>query len=193
MAKNVKTRKTKVKGKTKSWYKVLSPKIFNEQEIGRTLAESAAQLKNRTMTVSLGTLLGDVTKQGINLKLKISSTKETSAFTDIMQLELTRPYLFRMIRRYTSFVYSNDFVETKDKNKVKVKTIIVTSFKSKGQQKKDLRAGLREMIESQVAKYNYDALITAVSANKLQEEMQSRLRKIYPIKSVIIQKVELKS
>lgn len=188
----VKTRKVVVKKKTKNWYKLLAPEIFNFQEIGTTIAEVPESLVGRTISISLGTLLNDVTKHGINLKLQAVSTEKHSAHTKIVQFELTRPYLSRFLRKNTSFVYSNDYVKTKDEISVKVKTIIITSFKSKGKQKSDLRKAIKELIAKQVANYNYEAFITAASANKLQAEMQSVLRTIYPIKSVVIQKIELK-
>ncbi len=188
----VKTRKVIVKKKPKNWYKLLAPEVFNSQEVGTTLAETPESLVGRTITISLGTLLNDVTKHGINLKLQAVSTEKHSAATKIIQFELTRPYLSRFLRKNTSFIYSNDYVKTKDEVPVKVKTIIITSFKSKGKQKSDLRKAIKELVAKQVVNYNYEAFITAASANKLQAEMQSALRVIYPIKSVVIQKIEYK-
>jgi len=186
-------KKLRVSTKTrkKSWFKVLSPPIFGKQVVGRTLAYEPSSVVGRCLEVNLSTLLDDFTKQGQDIRLRVKKVNDSSAETEIIGFKLSNALLSRYVRKKTSLVYSSDVVTLKDGKRVRIKSFLVTSFRTRKKQKNSLVKGLKEMIGEAGGSYNLDALVTAVAGEKLQKKIQTKLRKIYPIKHVVVQKIEL--
>jgi len=89
------------------WYKILAPKVFNEQEIGQTLGSN---LVGRVVKLPLSRLIDDITKQHIHLFLRLKEVEDGVVRTEIKGYELSRAYLARLVRRRTSRIDSIDRV-----------------------------------------------------------------------------------
>ena len=55
--------KIALKKKKKQWFTIVAPREFNEMEIGESLAPDTQSLVNRRISLSLGFLTGDLSRQ----------------------------------------------------------------------------------------------------------------------------------
>ncbi|MCD6403776.1 hypothetical protein DRN62_03860 [Nanoarchaeota archaeon] len=170
------------------WYKILAPKVFNEQEIGQTLGSN---LVGRVVKLPLSRLIDDITKQHIHLFLRLKEVEDGVVRTEIKGYELSRAYLARLVRRRTSRIDSIDKVKTKDGKEIVVKSMLITAHKATQRQRYLLRKRLSQYIQKVVPEYNWEAFILALAVGRFQSEIKRRLKKIYPIRHAEIRKVEL--
>ncbi len=187
-----KTRRTVIKKKEKKWFKVFAPKLLGETEIGRTLAVDKKHVIGRTIKTSLGLILNNPSKHKIMINLKITSVHESKATTTIMKYQLDPVYRKRMVRRNTSLILNNQKISTKDGKNIQIQSFLVTSYRAKGKQKKDLRKTLEEEIKKVVQKNSFDDLILQVIDKKIQKNLKTKIKKIYPLNYVEIDKIVLK-
>jgi len=177
------------KPKTKKWVKIVSPKIFNEIELGETLTSQPSKVKGKIIDVSIANLIGDFSKQHFRLRLIIDEVKENVGITKIKSLYVSKPHIIRRIRKGASKIDFSEKVKIKGGTEVIAKVILLTSFKAHQTQVRMLRERLKEHIEKTFANYNIEALVLALCANKIQAEAQTKLKKTYPIKYLEVREV----
>ena len=68
--------------------------------------------------------------------------------------------------------------------------MVITFRKANAAQKTELRRRLEKEIEKVIGSFDLDTLIIALSTSKPQREMVSRLKKVYPLKFLEINKIE---
>ena len=93
------SRKVKDKWKSKEWYKLRAPRMFNEAEIGETPSADPAFILGRTVEVTVQELTGDYSKMNIKLKFKVTDVDGYDAKTVFVGHELTSEYVRRLTRR----------------------------------------------------------------------------------------------
>ena len=115
------------KWKSKKWFEVIAPALFNEKKIGDTFAADYRMILGRAVEISLSDLTGDPKMQRIKLLFKISDVKGERALTNYLGHKITQDYERSLARRRNSKFYSNQTAETKDGRKIAVKSIVVAS------------------------------------------------------------------
>jgi len=185
------TRKTVIKKKEKKWFKIFSPKIFGENEIGRTPATEGSKVIGRNLKTTLGLIMNDPTKHRILITLRVNSVKEQNARTHVVYYKLDPAYKKRMIRRNTTLITINQVLLTKDDKKIRIQAFLVTSHRVKGKQEKDLRKALMNEVKNFVGETQYEEILKKCASKKIQSEMKKKLNKIYPLNHVEIDKIVL--
>ena len=176
----------------KKWYKIHSPKIFNSVDLGQTLSEDGKNLIGRTITVPLSRLIDDRGKQHISVNLRVSNLKESVAETAFVSYKLSRAYLSRYVRRRTSRIDSVDDVVTKDGKKLRIKSLLITTFKATRKQRYSLRKELSKFVSSNLKEYTVDSFLLSVTVRKFQGKIKKKMNKIYPVRYAEIRVIELK-
>ncbi len=188
-----KKRRAIKKVKSKTWYEVHAPEIFNKENVvGHTLSSDPEKLLGRTLEIKLSQLVGDRGKSNQKLKLKIIEVKGADAYTEIVKYDLSRIYLARLIRRRTSKVEVITDLKTKDGKMARIKALAITRGRAAESQRKLIRKKLTEYLENFVKENTFDSLILATISNKIQKEVYKILKKIFPINVVEIRTIELK-
>ena len=118
-------RRVKDKWKSKNWYKLYAPQMFNQAEIGEILGDEPEQLIGRIATVSMQDLTGDFSKMHIKLSFKISDVRSMNAYTQFNGHDLTSDYTRKMTRRKKSKTDAVFDVRTKDGYVVRVKAMAI--------------------------------------------------------------------
>ena len=188
MAKKTKQRK---KVKKKKWITLLSPKIFGENPFAETLAKEAIEVKGRIIDTQLSNVTNDMSKQNIKLKLKVDDVENDKAKTKIVQYELSKSYIQRMVRKRINKIEIINDLKLKDNKKYRIKTVGITLKKCSVAQKKALRKSISEEIKKNLSSFDIDSLIVALSTNKLQREMKNRINKVYPLRFLDVIKIRL--
>lgn len=184
------TAKRKVK-RGKIWFTLHAPKIFDENEIGKTLSKDGENLIGRIISIPFSEVSRDITKRNINLKLKIVKVTGEHAYTEIISYELSKPYLQRMIRRRSSKIEIVKDLKLKDGKKYRVKVIAITLNKANSSQLSGLNKEISKEIETIIPPFDIETLITALVTGKFQREIQKRVSKIYPLRYFDIGKIQL--
>jgi small subunit ribosomal protein S3Ae len=174
----------------KNWYNILAPKIFNQAQVGEAAAGSNEELVGRIINTHFSELTGDITKQFIKLKLKVENVQGENALTDIIEYELSKQYLQRMIRRGTSKMEEIIDLNIKDKP-VRIKIIMITASKAQSSQKSSLRNALRTEIVKTFKSSDLNNLIITLAAGKLQREILKTIKIVFPVRFLEVRKIEI--
>ena len=174
------------------WYKILAPKIFNEEEVGQTTADEAKKLIGRTVEMPLPVIFKEYGRNNnILIKLRVDNIKENKALTSIISYSLIKAHLVRLVRRGVSRIDVIDNLNTKDGRGIRVKIIIVTNHRATRKQRYSIRKRASELIKKQIPEYNWEAFILALITSKFQGDLKKKLKKIYPIRYVEVRRAEL--
>lgn len=178
------------KKKAKKWVKIHAPKIFNEVVIGETLTSDPQKAIGRTIDAKLSSLLRDMSKSQISLRLRINKIKNDEAFTDIIKYVISRMVLSRIIRRRSSKIEAVEDLKIDDKL-VRLKFIAITLKKATSLQKKSLKNKLSYLINQICSEYKFGALILAVISGKIQKDIIIKLKKVYPLRKIEVRMIEV--
>jgi small subunit ribosomal protein S3Ae len=174
----------------KKWYKILSPALFGNREIGETVALEESMLKGRTLNVSMMLVTGDTKKQNLSCIFEITGIKNGSCETQLKKLEIAPSSVRRMVRKGKERIDMSFLCATKDGQIVRVKPFALTVSQTGNAVLTHLRKMAEDIIRIEVSKVTFDTLIQDIVSAKLQKVVRQRLNKIYPLKTMEIRAVE---
>lgn len=181
----------KLKGK--EWYSILAPKMFKEKIIGETPVGDPKTLIGRKVDVHLINLVDDLSKYYMKFYFKVTDIKESKAYTEFAGLECMRDYISRMIRYGIKRIDIIQDLVTKDKKKLRVKTLVITNKKMK----KNVEIALKELVEEKLKKEiesdKLDEFIEKIIDDTIKKSILNEGSNIYPIRAFEIRKVEVLS
>jgi len=178
----------KLKGK--EWYTLIAPKIFNEKEIGTSPTGDPKSMIGRKVEVNLMNLIDDLSKYYIKFYFKVKKIEEDKALTEFDGLECLRDYISRFIRYRVRRIDTNQVLITKDKKKLRVKTIIITSKKIKRRVEVVLKKFVEEKIKKEVESKTLDDFLKSIIEDRIKNSILKEGNKIYPIRVFEIRKIE---
>jgi len=184
-------RKAKDKWKSKTWYGVYAPVMFNKTEIGATCTNDPKNLIGRTIEATMHELTGDFSKIHIKLKFKIDNISGTEAHTYFMGHSLTSDYIRRLTRRKMSKMDSVIDVTTKDGYLVRVKPLAMAEHRIQTSQKKAIRNHMEEVVKKFAMENIMSEFIKGMAFGKLPVEIFHACKKVYPMKRIEIRKSEI--
>jgi small subunit ribosomal protein S3Ae len=177
--------------KTKKMFEVRAPKMFGEAHIGDTIASDSSALIGRVMEVTMRDLTGDFSKQHIKLKFQITDVDGNIANTRFKGQSLSRDYMRSQIRRKTTRVEGVTDVETKDRVKLRVKTIALAVGRAQTAQERLIRRIMSETVKRLARTASLDQFVHEIVLGKVAAEIYKKANKIYPLKRVEVRKTKL--
>ena len=187
------SRKVKDKWKSKEWYKLHAPRMFNEAEIGETPSADPAFILGRTVEVTVQELTGDYSKMNIKLKFKVTDVDGYDAKTVFVGHELTSEYVRRLTRRKKTKTDHVVDVTTKDGFVLRVKPMSIADRRIQSSQEDAMRRILAETLIQMGKDNNLSDLIKAVISGDMSKDLAKACRVIIPIKRIEIRKTEVLS
>lgn len=184
-------RKAKDRWKSKTWYGVYAPVMFNKTEIGATCTNDPENLIGRTMEATMHELTGDFSKIHIKLKFKVNNISGTEAHTYFMGHSLTSDYIRRLTRRKRSKMEAVIDVTTKDGYLVRVKPLAMTEHRIQTSQKRAIRCHMEEVVKKFATENIMSEFIKGMTFGKLPVEIFHACKKVYPMKRIEIRKSEI--
>lgn len=183
--------KKKVKiGKKKKWFDIALPASLKGEIFSQGFAETPEDLLKKTMTFSLGDAINVPSKKHINLKLVINSVKTSVAHTEIKALEVNPSFLLRKSRK-NSKVTAKSGGQTSDGFKVEVRLCAITNGHCISTAKKEIRKQLTEYLARIIKESRKDAIISNLVSNTIQTNIKRDIHKIFPIRSIELEKVKI--
>jgi len=186
-----KGRKVVDKWKSKAWYQVYAPDMFDQKEIAEVPATEDSKLIDRVLRVSLGDLTGDMTKSYLNLKFRITEVKGKSAFTKLIGHYLSSSYMRSLVRRRRSIVDDVVDVVTSDDVKLRVKVAVFTSRRLSTESRTAMRLEMRHELLEHSKQTDFNTLEQEIIFGKLASKLYKVAKKVAPVKRVEIRKTEV--
>lgn len=187
-----KTKKvSKVKVKKKRWFPILSPKFLGQKEVGESYLTDAQAAIGRVVKINLRDLTRSMRDQNIYVSLRINKVNGSNLETEIVGYAYM-PFFVKKLSRTRSGKVDDSFVlKMKDGKVVRLKPLAITVFSVKKSVKTAVRKMLKDLLEEEVAKSNFDSLINDLLRYKLQMEFKKKLNKLCPIREVILRVAKL--
>jgi small subunit ribosomal protein S3Ae len=185
------SRRTTDKWKKKKWYTIFAPKMFDQKEIGETIAEKPETLKNRVINLNARELTGNPKKQHISLYFKINNVQGLKAYTKLIGHKINPNFLKRVIRRRTSKMETTQIVSLKDKEKARVKAVVVSGRKLTKIKETAVRKIMLEKIAYASKKRDFDDFVNEMVFGNIAFKIQNEAKKIGFVKRVEIVKTKL--
>ncbi|HIJ00647.1 MAG: small subunit ribosomal protein S3Ae [Candidatus Methanomethylophilaceae archaeon] len=185
------SRKVRDKWKSKEWYTLHAPRMFNEVEIGETPSADPAYLIGRTAEVTVHDLTGDFSKMHIKLKFQVSDVQGNDAYTTFIGHDLTSDYIRRLTRRKRTKTDHVVDVTTKDGFVVRVKPVSIADRRIQSSQESAIRSIMGESIKNMAAAMTVSELVKHVITGDMARDIAMACRSVVPIKRVEIGKTEI--
>ena len=188
-------RAVKDKWRSKVWYKVRAPPMFQGVELGDTPALEPENLIGRVLEVAMNELsgTGDPSTSHIKLKFRISSVGDDKvALTRFVGHELTSDYIRRLARRKRSKIDISFQVTTKDGVVIVIKHVAVSEHHLQTRLRALLRLKLKQLTEEEAAKRTGAEMVRDMLNGEVAKAVTNGLRQLYPLKKIDIRASDVK-
>ncbi|MFW5945853.1 MAG: 30S ribosomal protein S3ae [Candidatus Natronoplasma sp.] len=186
-------RRVKDKWKSKSWYRIVAPEIFDGTVIGETVSSDPESLLGRVTEISLQDLAGDFSRTHIKAKFKINGIRGGECKTRFIGHEMTTDYIRRLTRRRRSKIEAVFTVRTKEGFKIKVKPLSITNKRINSSIKRSIRKKQREVVKEMANDSRLGEFAEKILFGELSKKIANECKTVYPLKQVEIWKSEVVS
>jgi small subunit ribosomal protein S3Ae len=177
----------------KKWVSITASKFFNNELLGECYVVSSDLLMGRTVSANLANLTGDIRQQSITLKFLVTSVEGETGVADVVGYAMAASGIRRMVRRGSDRIDESFICDSSEGQKLQIKPMLITKTITNSAVHHSLRQALIGSLAKMVKRYTFNALINEVITSKLQMALKTELKKIYPLKSVEIKSLWLKS
>ena len=168
--------------KKKNWYYITAPKSFNEAILGKSLVPEAGVLIGKTVRANLMDLTGDMKKQNTVVTFLIQNIKDNKAVTKIYKYQLIPAAVKRLVRRNQDKIEWTFNLKTKDNVNLRVKPLILATFKCKRSAKTAVRKKAERFLIDYFSKNDFSTLVKDLMSFKIQSILKKHLKKLSPIR-----------
>ncbi len=186
-------RRVKDKWKSKSWYRIVAPEMFDGAVVGETPAAEPEELLGRTASISMQDLTGDFSKVHIKAEFKVNGVRGGECVTRFVGHDMTSDYIRRLTRRRRSKIDSVFDTRTKEGYQVRIKVLSVTDKRINSSIKQSLRKKMKGILDEEVPKSTLSELVSKMIFSSLAKKIKKETKEIYPLKRVEIRKSEVRS
>ena len=184
-------KKSKDKWKSKEWYNIHAPRMFNETVIGETPAVEPEMLIGRQVEVTVQELTGDFSKMHIKMTFSICGFDGHEAKTEFLGHSLTSEYVRRLTRRKKTKTDHVVDITTADGYVLRIKTMSIADRRIQASQEQGMRQKIQEFLLAYGAENKLADVIKAVISGDLSKDTAKACHVIVPIKRIEIRKSEV--
>lgn len=182
---------SQTKKKKKIWVQINAPKLFNNKKIGETHVLASENAIGKRIEQNLMTLTGEMKKQNITIKFKIDKVAGNVAQTSLVSYKMVPSFIKRLVRRRRDKIEFSKAFTTKDKQKVRIKPLIITTSKSRGSTQTAIIKKAMALMSVQVSKITFDNLVEDIISYRFQGYLKNNLKNIHPLRSCEIREFKL--
>lgn len=187
----VAARKIKDKWKSKGWYNLIAPTMFNKALIGETLADDPELLRGRVSEVTVQDLTGDFSKMHIKLAFKINDVKGNDAYTQFVGHDLTSDYVRRLTRRKKTRTDATLDVTTKDGTRIRVKPMAIADRRIQSSKQTAIRDVMGKVVDKASKEKTIGEFVKAIISGELAKNIAVACKPIQPMQRVEIRRSEV--
>ncbi len=187
------SRRVKDKWKSKSWYTIVAPDMFQGAKVGETPSADPELLLGRISEISLQELAGDFSKVHVKVKLRVNAIRGGECRTQFYGHDMTSDFVRRLTRRRRSKIDPAFDVSTKEGYKIRIKVLSVTNKRINTSIKRSLRNKQMEIITETASKSTLSQLVQKMLFGSLASQIKKDCKEIYPLRTVEICKSKILS
>ncbi len=181
-------------GKAKTWFKVYAPEFLGKQLIGEVISSDPENIPGRILTVSLGELIPDYSKQSIRVSFKISEVAGDAAYTTIHGHEMAKEFIRAMMKRRTTRIDSTITVTPIGSNKqIQVTITGFTISHARLAQAQEIRANMVKVVEDCAKENDFSGFVNAMLKGEISKKMFEVCKPVFPVRRLEIIKSEISS
>jgi small subunit ribosomal protein S3Ae len=187
-------RTVKDKWRSKHWFKVRAPGLFQHVELGETVATEPEQVIGRTLETTLPELGGgaDSGKAHIKLRFRIERLGgDGVAETRFIGHDLTSDYVRRLARRKRSKIDLALTVTTKDGVQIVLKPVAVGEQRLQTRLRAELRHKMVSILTEEAAKRTSPEFVREMLQGELSKVLAHGLKTLYPLKKIEIRRSDV--
>jgi len=185
------SRKVKDRWKSKEWYNILAPQMFNLARIGETLSSEPDSVVGRVATVTLQDLTGDFSKAHLKLKFKVRDIRGYDAYTEFIAHDMANDYVRRLSRRHRSKVDTVVDIKTADNYILRIKTMAVIDRRMQAGQRTGIRNITADTLREYTKNKSLAEVVKGMVTGELARILASRCKPIVPVRRMEIRKSEV--
>ncbi|MBD3210174.1 hypothetical protein GF318_02225 [Candidatus Micrarchaeota archaeon] len=181
------------KWKTKKWYSVKAPDIFEKKELCEIVASDPKKLENRIVSKSLLELgVGGSSQLAMftTMRFRVDGVSGSDATTKLIGHAISPSFIKTFARRGKSLIHQVIDGKTKDGEDLRLKVIAVTGAGVSENTKRNLREALQEETRKAIVEKNFDDVIQDVIFGRVSSKLFSRLKQITKMRRVEVRKSE---
>ena len=186
-----KGRATKDKWKSKNWYNIMAPEMFNRQKVAETLTDEPDKLMGRVAEVTVQDINGDFSKMHIKLKFKVNDIRGTEAHTYFIGHTMSSDYVRRMTRRRKSKIDMVVDTKTRDEYIIRLKPLAISGNRVRSSQQSAIRHIMDNVLKDFCSTKPLDEIVKAIISGQLAKIAATACKPIHPLQRVEIQKSEI--
>ncbi len=187
-------RTVKDKWRSKHWYKVRAPGLFQHVELGETVASEPEQIIGRTLETTLPELSGggDAGKAHIKLRFRVERIGgDGVAEARFIGHDLTSDYVRRLARRKRSKIDTSFSVTTKDGVEIIVKPVAVGEQRLQSRLRAELRHKIVEILVDEAKLRTSPEFVREMLQGELSKVLAHGVKTLYPLKKIEIRRSEV--
>jgi len=187
-------RTVKDKWRSKQWYKVRAPGLFQHVELGETVATEPDQLPGRTLETTLPELSGsgDSGKAHVKLRFRIERVSgDGVAEARFVGHDLTSDYVRWLARRKRSKIDLSLTVTTKDGVQVVLKPVAVGEQRLQTRLRAELRHKMVQILNEEAALRTSPEFVREMIQGDLSKVLAHGVKTLYPLKKIEIRRSEV--
>ncbi|KAI9221479.1 40S ribosomal protein S1 [Blastocladiella britannica] len=192
----------------KEWYDIKAPTIFTNRQVGKTLVNRTAGLKNasdalkgRVFDISLADLNADADEQAFRkIQLRADEVAGKNLLTNFHGMSMTSDKLRSMVKKWQSTIEAFMDVKTTDGYLLRVFVIGFTT-RANGQvaktsyaqsaQIRQIRKKMFDVIAREAASVDLKDLVKKFVAETIGRAVTKACVNIYPLRDVYVRKVKI--
>ncbi len=187
-------RTVKDKWRSKHWFKVRAPGLFQHVELGETAATEPEQVIGRTLEATLPELSGasDAGKAHVKLRFRIERLSgDGVAEARFIGHDLTSDYVRRLARRKRSKIDLALTVTTKDGVEIVLKPVAVGEQRLQTRLRAELRHKMVSILTEEAQLRASSEFVREMLQGELSKVLAHGLKSLYPLKKIEIRRSEV--
>lgn len=177
--------------KAKVSIEIFAPKIFGERFLGITFADKEEKAKGRVLQKYGLEILENPEKYYYIFHFRIKEVRDGKAYTELKEIECSRDFLNRNVRKGTSKIETRIVAKTKEGMKIIYKPFVIVPGRCDSRIGTEIRKRLEELLEDYSSKSTLGKIVEDVVSDSIQKKMVKEIKKIYPIGVFEFRRIEL--
>lgn len=191
----------------KEWYDVKAPALFSVRNVGKTLVNRSAGLKNandslrgRIFEVSLADLQNDESHSFRKIKLRVDDVQGKQCLTNFYGMDFTSDKLRSLVRKWQTLIEAHLDVKTSDDYLLRVFVIAFTRSQmgqikrttyAQSAQVRQIRKKMFDIIQAEAKDCSLADLVKKFGPEVIGNEIQKQTKGIYPLQNCFVRKVKI--
>ncbi|HJJ32490.1 MAG TPA: 30S ribosomal protein S3ae [Methanocorpusculum sp.] len=177
--------------KAKSWFKVYAPEFLGKALIGEIVSSNPENIPGRVLTVSLGELIQDYSKQNVRASFKITEVAGDAGYAQFVGHEMAKEFVRAMVKRRATRVDSTlTIIPMGTQKQLQLTITCFTTQHARLAQAQELRATMVKIVEDFAKEADYETFTGAMLKGELSKKMFEACKPVFPVKRIEVIKSE---